>query len=223
VLGVEDDLTAADLDVDRPARVAVLAAVGNQRIGLLLPLPGRLEIGQRSFQRVEAGRHAYQGCPRRLGLLVLFVGDGLLGGDRLHSFIQTGLFGVKLAAQRLHVFLSGADSCLGGAGLLSECGDLRLDLTDFVFELRVQALTAALPLRLPGRHALNVLVHQLGQFLLGLGARNGLGPAIDDQQHQDQRPHRAQEHGQEGERGNLENVAPASHAAIPGLPLAAGT
>jgi len=203
--------------------VAVLAAVGDQRIGLLLALPGRLEIDERPLQRVQIGRHARQGSARRLGFLLL-IGDGaLFDADRFHALGETSLLGVHLAAQRLHIALLRVQLRLGVAGLVGDGGQLRLQIVDFVFQLVVQLPPALFPLGLAFGNGLGILAHELLQLLLGLGARHDLGPAIDHQQHQDQRSHRAQQHGQEGKRGNLEDVAAPSHAASPGLPLAPGT
>jgi len=157
------------------------------------------------------------------GFLVRF--QGLLGGDKVFLrclqliFLLQGtcLFSLQLGGggrelvARLpnlagHLFLLQSQE---GVQLLASLFPLRLALLGqaFLVGLLAEALLVA-TVRL-GLH--------LGEVVLGLEHGDDLGTAIQHQQQEDQRPHRAEQHRKEGEGGNLQVAPPPSHAAAPGL------
>lgn len=107
-------------------------------------------------------------------------------------------------------------------GLVPAGAQLPLKLAILIVQRLVQKSAAALQLPGAGAGELGVLGLQAQSSLLGLGAGHDLGPPVDHQQQQDQRPHGAQKHGQKGERRYLQTLPPRSHAAAPGLLSRAG-
>jgi hypothetical protein len=84
------------------------------------------------------------------------------------------------------------------------------------FPFLERLLFALLDLGLACGFVSRTLPSQLSRLALRSKLSGLMGLAIHDQQDQDQRPHRAQQHGQEGERRNLQLVPASSHAAFPG-------
>jgi hypothetical protein len=81
----------------------------------------------------------------------------------------------------------------------------------------VEDLPPAFVFELAGFCGRGILVSEALNFLDGAGHGCHPGPAIDHHQNQNERPHGAQEHGQEGERIDANDMAPLLHAAAPGL------
>jgi hypothetical protein len=66
------------------------------------------------------------------------------------------------------------------------------------------------------RRSARSLLGQPDGFALCSGLGGLMGFPVHDEQNQDERSHRAQQHGQEGERRDLQFMPPSSHAAFPG-------
>ena len=184
------------------------------------------EVRQVLFQPGQGGGHLRQLIARRFrpgGL------GGLLRPDarqRPFLFPRLGVLGLDLLFYRRLVVLLRPEA-FGGAGqLVADESDLLLHVRFLARKPRVGGLAAPLP----GGLGLQPLPLESGMAGFRLpagfldGAAGGLrraeaggvvGAPVHDQQHQQQRPHRAQEHGQEGEGGYLEFVASGPHAAFP--------
>jgi hypothetical protein len=212
-VGVEDQAVGGTLDVQGPAVVAKAAAVGDQRVCVLLPLPGGLEIGQGALDLVQV-----LGQPGQVGARDCHLLRALCHGrsppvDLRLLFHQAGLLGLEPGAQvvRARAFLFDFDTHAPGPVLNGS--HLGLECISFLHNLGVEGQPAALPFGLPGSGELGVLGLGLHHRLERLGSRHGLGPAVDDKQEQDQRSHGAQEHRQKRERRDLQYLPAAPHAA----------
>ena len=138
VVRMEDQADGRAFDVQRPPIVAVLAPIGHQRIGVLLALAQRLQVGQGSLHLVQLRRHPRHLGLRCLGLLVLFgrlAGAGLdlrLAPSQASPLGREAFF--QLAAAGLEAalfFLGGAEPAMHGLGL-------RTDFALLLCEQRVQ-------------------------------------------------------------------------------------
>ncbi len=225
-VGVEDHPAGGAFDVNRPAILAALAIVGHHGIGVFFPLARLFEVRQVLFQAGQGGGHLLQLFARRFR-------PGGLGGrlrpdarQRPFLFPHLGVFGLDLLFYRRLVILL-RPQAFGGAGqLVADEPDLLLRVRFLAGQSRVGGLAVPLsgvPGLLPLPLESGVAGFRLTAGLLG-GAAGGLrraeaggvvGAPVHHQQHQQQRPHRAQEHGQEGERGYLQFVASGPHAAFP--------
>jgi hypothetical protein len=108
---------------------------------------------------------------------------------------------------------------LHGAGLdpalIRDAPEPAKELLVLLVQQGVQGLAAALPFGLLGLRGPGIFFGLAGSGLERLGPRDRLGPPVDNQQQQDQRPHGAQEHGQKGERRYLQDLPPPPHAPAP--------
>ena len=223
---MKDHPAGGALDVDRPAVLAALAVVGHHGIGVFFPLPRLFKVRQVLFQPGQGGGHLFQFFAQRFrtgGLGGLLRPDGR---QRPFLFARFGVLGLDLLLYRRLVVLLRPKAFDGAGQLIAYKPDLFLYIRFLARQPRVGGLTTPLP------GGLGLLPLPLESGMAGFrlaagfldGAAGGLrraeaggvvGAPVHDQQHQQQRPHRAQEHGQEGERGYLQFVASGPHAAFP--------
>jgi hypothetical protein len=213
-LGVENQPQRRALDVQRMAVVAMLAAIGNQGIRLLLALPQGLQIGQGPFHLVQVCGHPSHLCLGsfcKLGLLRYSAAPG-------HELCFTLCHPVAFALQALLQFavtdLGSRRFDRGGFHLAANRLYLSERFLVLLLEQGVQGLAAFFPFGLAAGACVLVLGGQAGRRLFCLEAGHHFGAAVDHQQQQDQRPHGAQEHRQEGERRNLQPLPPPFHDAL---------
>jgi hypothetical protein len=203
--------------------------VWDDGIRLPLPLPGRFQVFQGLFEQGQVRSHPHQLLLG--GFRLSFdlrehgtsVGQGLL--HRTYLRAQLPLLLMQLLAGQVFCPESGG----GGRQLLHHLTALFLQIRLIADQSSMQFLAAALVL---GEASLVLPLPRspmLGSFvglalrhfrclLLGLRQCRALGPAIHDEQDEDQRPHRAEQHRQEGEGRDVQTLATASHAALPVVP-----
>jgi hypothetical protein len=224
---MEDHAAGGAFDVDGPAILAAPAVIGHHRKRLLLALPGSFQVFQRLFHLQQVERHA----PQRLAGLFRLVG-GLFGARAQRP--QQLFFGLEPAALVLHFAAQLGARVLfvvqAGGDLLELFADfshLQLYLDLLTCQLIVQNLAFPLPGRaclllksfafgLLGGCPARMFLSQPGGFTLCSGLGGLMGLPVHDQQDQNQRPHSAQQYGQEGECRDLQLVPASSHAAFPG-------
>jgi hypothetical protein len=226
-LGVEDDALGRAFDIDGPATLATAAVVGHYRKRVLLALPRCPEILQRLFHLQQVGGHALQRLVR-----VLRLGGGLIGSAAQRG--QCLLSSLDLAA----LILNSVSQLRTGVLFIAQAGGDLAELFAHLPHLQLQfdllpgqPGVQCIALLLPGGARLSLLLLEVSppgfltlRTLLGLPCRFALRPRlgrlvclpVHDEQDQDQRPHGAEQHGQEGERRNLQLVPASSHAAFPG-------
>jgi hypothetical protein len=215
VVGVEDQTVGRALDVDGPAVVASAALVGDQGVGVLLALAGGLQLGQGAFDLVQV-----LGQPGQVGtgggrLLGPVRGNSPPPGDVRLLLREIGRLGPKAGVQRVGAAVAVLHLGGQGPGPIRGRAELRPQRLVLLHDPGVQGLPPPLPFGLAGGDELGVLVLGLDQCVQGLGPRHRLGPAVDDEQEQDQRSHGAEQHRQERERRDLQDLPAAPHAAAP--------
>jgi len=208
---MEDHADSGAFDVEGAAILAATAVVGHHRERLLLAFSSGFQVFQRLFHLQQIEGHP----PQRLIRLLRLAG-GLFGARAQRS--QELLFLAKPVALALYFMAqlgAGVLLVVQASGdllkLLADFSHLQLHLDLFACQLVVQGVAFLLPGRaclLLKAFALGLLSGRTVGALLGhsgrLAPRSGLGGlvgfAVHDQQHQNQRSHRTQQHGKEGER-----------------------
>jgi hypothetical protein len=224
--GMEDHALGAAFDINGPAIFAAAAVIGHHRKRLLLALPRRFQVFEHLLHLQQIESHAPQRLIRFLRLTFVLFGAGAKCSQELLLGLEPAALVLGLAAQLrggvLLVVQTGGDSLQ----FFADFSHLQLHLNLFAGQFFMQSVAFLLPLfaglffepfalGLMGRFVSRTVLGQLGGFALRSGLGGLMGLAIHNQQDQDQRSHRAQQHGQEGERRNLQFVPASSHAAFP--------
>jgi hypothetical protein len=224
---MKDHAIGGAFDVEGAAIFSAAAMIRHHGKRLLFALLRRFQVFEHLFHLQQIESHAPQRLARFHRLIFSLLGIGAQRPQELlFGFEPAALIlclAAKLGAGVLLVVQAGGDSLQ----LFTDFAHLQLQLDLFARQLFVQGVSLFLPflarllfslldLGLACRFVLRTLLSQLGRLALRSGLCGLVGLAIHDQKDQDQRPHRAQQHGQEGERRDLQLVPASSHAVFPG-------
>jgi hypothetical protein len=211
-VGMEDDPEQVAFDIEGPAILAALAAVGDDRIGVAVALASLLQVLQRLFQGQQFGRHARDFRPGRVGLggslggvaggLLLLLGrsPGRLLAASFQGLLlaqQAGLLGLQLLAQPrqlIHVGFQAPGRVAAlplhlqqlGPHCFLLAGQPGPQLQAGPLPVGADLFMTALPLGAACGGGLGGLLGNLRCRLLRPGQRGQLRPPVHGQQHQDQ-------------------------------------
>jgi hypothetical protein len=229
-LGMEDQPAEGALDVDRPAALAPIAPVRHHRVRVALLHARLTQFLQRRFQFRQVRRHpralllrcrqllGRDGHPSAgVGQRPLLLADQIeVVGRLFFELLQPLLLGPQFARRRGQPRLDEPELAVQRLFLSAEAGMQRIR---FLLPLPPRFLVSLLPLRQPRQlcqaRLLGPVLPALPGGLLRLGPRRQFGALVDDEEHQQQRAHRAQQDGQEREGRDLQFMASPSHAAFP--------
>jgi hypothetical protein len=226
-LGMKNHSLSGAFDIDWPAILAAPAVIGHHGKGVLLFLAGRLEVFQRLLHLQQIERHAPERLARLLRLRLGLAGSraqrcqqaffglepAVLTLD-LVTQIRAGILLVAQAGGDLAEFFAHRPHLNGQLHLLLR--QFRMQRLPFLFVGRFHLLSLLFRFRPAGGLGLRTFLGQPCRFAQRPGLGGLVGLAVHHEQDEDQRPHGAEQHGQEGERRDLQLVPTCSHAAFPG-------